>query len=82
MGTTREDIRGWLERAKAQGASHMLVVCDTFDHDDYPVNVIPPHKARDVFADYNSKSMQRVMECYDLSLDIEKQLLTDRVFNF
>jgi hypothetical protein len=30
MATTRDDIRAWLKRAP-EGATHMLVVCDTFD---------------------------------------------------
>ena len=78
MGTTREDIRSWLERAKAKGATHVIVVCDTYDHEDYPVEVMPGQDARKIFDEHNGKNMQRVMEVYSLALDIEKQLLEDR----
>jgi hypothetical protein len=37
MAATKQDIIGWLDRGKAQGATHVIVVCDTFDWDDYPV---------------------------------------------
>ena len=38
MGTTKEDIRIWLEEAD-EDDRYMLVVCDTFDHEDYNVFV-------------------------------------------
>lgn len=82
MGTTRDDIRSWLQRAKAEGATHMIVVCDTYDHEDYPVSVQPGEDARKKYDEYNGKNMQRVMEVYNLSIDIEKQLLEHRAFNF
>lgn len=82
MGTTREDIRGWLERAKKAGATHMLVVCDTYDHEEYPVEVKPSENVQEVYKQYQGPNMQRVMECYNLKLDIEKQLLEHRAFNF
>jgi len=42
MGTTREQIRGWLERGVvADGATHMVVACDTFDWEDYLVYMSP-----------------------------------------
>jgi uncharacterized protein YegP (UPF0339 family) len=74
MGTTKADIRGWLERAKREGATHMIVVCDTFDYDDYPVMVMPGEDARTKMGEYTSENMQRVMECYALHLDWDKQL--------
>jgi len=37
--TTKENIQQWFEEGLELGASHLLVVCDTFDHEDYPVYV-------------------------------------------
>jgi hypothetical protein len=62
MSTTHEDIARWLKEGKAKGATHLIVVCDTFDHDDYPVYVMPGENARAKEAEYNGKSMQRVHE--------------------
>lgn len=80
--TNKEDILGWLEEAKTAGATHLLVVSDTFEYEDYPVKVMPSEKVRDVHAKYNGKDMQRVMEVYALHIDFQKQLDEYRSFHF
>jgi hypothetical protein len=82
MATTKEEIRGWLNQAKEQGATHLIIVCDTFDHVDFPLPVMPGQDARAVHDAHNGKNMERVMEVYNLSLDFELQLSAARVFNF
>ena len=74
MGTTRSDIKGWLDEGARQGASHVIVACDTFDHSDYPVYIPLGNNPRA----YPLGSMQKAMECYDLSLPIEGQLAEPR----
>lgn len=75
--TSKSEIKGWLERAEPEH-NYMLVVCDTFDHEDYPVLVI-----NDVAAaiEYYSKNMQKVMEVYNLSMDLDEQLDAYRSYN-
>lgn len=81
--TTKEEIRSWLERGKREGATHVIVVCDSFDYEDYPVMVKPGGKScREVEAEYSGKNMQRVMEVYSLSLDFESQLREHRAFHY
>ncbi len=82
MGTTQEDIRGWIKRGQEQNATHLIVVCDTFEHDDYPVFVSDKENVREVYEEYNNKNTQRVMEVYNLKQDIEKQLNEIRANNF
>lgn len=78
--TTKAQIASWFDRGVAEGASHMLVLCDTFDYDDYPVYVNTVEEARER---YNKPGdMQRVMEVYNLSMDKDAQLDKGRVFNF
>lgn len=82
MATTREEIRNWIKRGMKEKATHMLVVVDTFDYGDYPVFV---KKDENVYAkekEYNQSPMQRVMEVYNLSKDIETQLAEHRSFNY
>ncbi len=81
MATTQDDIRGWLKEAKRQKATHLIVVVDTFDHQDYPVYVKPGEDIHAQVAHYNGPNMQRVMEVYNLSLDWEHQLATRRAWN-
>jgi hypothetical protein len=82
MGTTKEDIKEWIKRGQEQGATHMIVVCDTFDWDDYPVYVMPGEDARKKFESYNGANMQKVMEVYNLSKDVNKQMNQHRSFEF
>lgn len=80
MGTTKADIREWLERYKDSGATHLIVVCDTFDHEDYPVPVMPNESVDEVERSHNT-NMQRVMEIYNYALDLEEQIAKGRVFS-
>lgn len=83
MATTKEDIKEWIKQGKAQGATHMIVVCDTFDWEDYPVYVKPDEDVRKRYDSYASgANMQKVMEVYNLSKNIETQLKTRRNFEF
>lgn len=82
MGTTREDILGWLKEGKRRRSTHIIVVCDTFDHGDYPVYVQRSADVREEADKYDNKNMQRVMEVYALHLDLESQLSEKRSFHY
>ena len=82
MPTTQQEIRQWLERGKAKGASHMLVVCDTFDWSDYPVFVMPHENARDRADENNGPNMTKLMEVYKIGDDWDEQLGQYRCFNY
>ena len=81
MSASRDDIRGWLMQGKLQGATHMIVACDTFDWTDYPVYVQPNERAEDRVRDFDEKNMQRVMEVYDLSMPFHTQLQEYRAWH-
>lgn len=74
-------IRRWLDNAKSKGATHMLVVSDTFNHECYPVNVMPCDNASNLHNKYNAMEMQKVMEVYSLSKNIELQLNEHRALH-
>ena len=77
MSITRSDILRWLEDSKSHH-THMLVVCDTFDYEDYPVHT---SDVRESIRKYQDASMQTIMEVYDLSMDFGEQLDTHRAWN-
>lgn len=82
MATTKEMIREWLERAY-EGDTHMVVVCDQFDYEDYPIFITQEENIRDRVREINAKNMQVVMEVYNLSIDLDEQVnSSDRVFNY
>lgn len=77
--TTHDEISEWFDRGVSQGAAHMIVVCDTCDHEDYPVFSTGDEETRAAYAQYNGQNMQRVMEVYDLPDDKVAQLNERRV---
>lgn len=77
--TTKAEIAEWFERGRANGDRYMAVVRDTFDHSDYPkyfadAKSCLEHKA-------HPGGMQRIMETYDLTDDLGKQLAEARADN-
>jgi len=90
---TTAEIKEWLSNeyrefyCRMHGYSpddltHMIVVCDTFSWEDYPVFVTRDQDVREVEAEYDDVNMQRIMEVYSLSMDIEKQLAEKRAFHY
>ena len=66
--TTRGMISEWFDRGVADGAKHMLVICDTFDHDDYPVFTKTDF---DCLLKYkNPGEMQRVIQVIETTLAV------------
>ena len=56
----------WLEKAKEKGATHVVVVCDTFDWSYYPVYVMPGEDARKIADANNGPNMTKLMEVYNM----------------
>jgi hypothetical protein len=82
MPTTQDDIREWLKEAYAKGCSHMVVACDTYDHTDFPVYVMPNQSVQKVIKEHSDyDKMQRVMEVYTMRLPMEEQLAEHRAYH-
>ena len=83
MAATKEDINRWLDDLYEGDASHMIVVCDTFDWDrDYPVYVPMGEDPHKVYDRYNGRNMNKVMEVYSRWVDREAQLYELRSMHF
>ena len=84
MAASRSDIEGWFKRGKKEGQTHLIVMCDTYDWDDYPV-YINTKEGQDIEKEVKEKlkgaNMQKLMEVYDLSMDMESQLNERRAFH-
>lgn len=81
MATTREQISEWFEQGVKQKFTHMLIVCDTFDWDDYPVFAKNDEEALFEYQNNNGQHMQKVMEVYDLRADKAEQLNETRAMH-
>jgi hypothetical protein len=82
MGTTRAEISRWFDDGVRDGKLYMIVVCDTFDYEDYPVYVSEEESFDAVYAKHNGENMQKIMEVYDLSADKGEQLAERRAFHY
>lgn len=80
--TTPNDIGTWFDEGKRGGATHLIVVFDSWDHEDYPVYVKPTEDVREIYNKHQGQNMERVMEVYNLSMDKAVQLAEFRAFNF
>ena len=80
MATTRDDIRAWLLRGKADGATFMIVASDSFDREEYPVYVMKNTDVKAEVKRIQAESMQSVREVYSYGRDIEEQLSAARAW--
>ena len=72
MGTTKDDLRNWFRHGVASDHKYLIVLCDTFDWTDYDKYADTAVQAKAITS--NPGSMQKVMEVYDLTMDMETQL--------
>ena len=82
MAATRTDIKHWFGQGVKQKATHMVVVCDTFDFEDYPIFVMPGEDVHEIAEKHDGPNMTKLMEVYSFSLDMETQLREERAFHY
>lgn len=80
MSTGKELIRTWLQEAKAEKATHVVVRSDDFSHEYYPHACHSASHAREVAG--KTGNMQSTIEVYKLSMNWDKQLNETRAYNF
>lgn len=81
MAATKDDIERWFLRGRATSKDCMIVVCDTYDWEDYPV-FTTLSDFKDKYKEFDGVNMQKIMEVYDLSKDMIEQLSLKRCFNY
>jgi hypothetical protein len=82
MSATRQDIDRWFEAGLSSGATHMIVVCDTYDYENYPVYVNKNEDVEEKVKLYEQKDMQSIEEIYNLSMSKEEQFNECRAFHY
>lgn len=81
MAANESQIRTWVNRGIKTGATHVIIVCDHWDYDDFPVYVDKGESVQERVSYYNGNNMCSVMEVYDLSMDIEAQMNEPRAWH-
>ncbi len=64
------DLDKWVAEAVENGSSHIIVVCDTFEYDDYPVYVKAGEDLREARFKYDGRNMQMVETCREYSRSV------------
>lgn len=64
--TTREEREQWIKSGIESGATHLVVFCDSFSYEDFPVAVMPGQDVAQVQRKHLETPMTRVMEVIDL----------------
>jgi hypothetical protein len=82
MAITKQEISDWFDRALFNGCSHLIIVCDTFDWEDYPVYVMPNESVHEKASEFDGRNMQKVMEVYSMKLDKQSQMNEYRGFHY
>jgi hypothetical protein len=78
---TRQDIEDWWDEGFRNGATHLIVVCDTYDYDDYPIWVLLDEDVGEIVNRVRSRPLARIMEVYSYALDREYQLNEHRAWH-
>ena len=81
MAASKKQIREWIERGVETGATHVIIVYDSWDYEDYPVYVDKDQSVNAEIDARDGRNMLSVMEVYDLSMDIEAQLAEYRAWH-
>lgn len=81
MATSREMLSDWFDEGIKNSQKYMIVVCDTYDYEDYPVYADSDSEYEEKQKKYTINNMQTIMEVYDLSLRKTAQLNEVRAFN-
>lgn len=77
MEASYNNIKSCLYAGDNGEYSHLLIVCDTFDYEDYPVYIKKDEDIKGKILQY-SQNMQKVMEVFNYSIDLEYQLAETR----
>lgn len=81
MAATKNCIENWFDRGIKSKDKYLIVVCDTFEYEDYPVYAFDEDSCREKIEYFKNADMSKVMEVYDLSKDKEWQLNQPRAWN-
>ena len=71
---TEQDKADWIREGLEKGANYLLIVCDTFSYEDYPV-FATTYNIRKKTAEF-SKDMQMIHETINLKAMSERKLIS------
>lgn len=79
MAATKDDLRRWFQEGVTRGERYMVVMVDHVDFEDFPEYTRDHSHALHLIA-HPGQSL-RVMEVYDLAMDMEAQMAEHRAWH-
>ena len=78
----KEEIKQIIMSGNTLEYSHCIIVCDTFEYEDYPVYVKHGEDIYEYIKYYNDcNRMSKIMEIYNYNLDLDEQLKEIRAYH-
>ena len=74
MAASKHQIREWVDIGVKTGATHVIIVYDRWDYEDFPIYIDKGQSVEKRVSSYDGKDMCSVMEVYNLSMDIDAQM--------
>lgn len=81
MGASKKEIRKWYEEGKRKEYYYLAVCCDSANFRYFPAFADTP-SGIDSISEELKNNHQFVVSVYKLKSDLEKQLDSDRLFNY
>jgi hypothetical protein len=78
--TTKDDIRNWFDRGVSLGKDIMIVLCDPFDYEQYPIYT-DAAEYEQKYQDLGNVLVSGVMRVYDLTQSKDVQLAEPRALH-
>lgn len=79
MSTTLSELKQWFQNGVKHKALYMIVACDTFDWEDYPIYCKTREEMIQQVADHTGINMQKIMEVYDLTIPMKDQMIPGKL---
>ena len=73
MSATKQELMGWYDAGKLSASTHMIVACDTYDHENYPVYVQQHEDVKAELERIRSQDMTSVDEVYSYNPKYTKE---------
>lgn len=65
----KEEIKAWIKSGKESGYHYLIVACDTFDYEDYPIFIKDKVEVDRRIGELDQRSMQDYHHVFDLSIE-------------
>lgn len=89
MTATKADLIRWFDEGVERGATHMIVVVDRYDHENFPVYIPtdkdPFHSGKEVITNPREWPVPQghgIDECYDLRMSKDFQMSERRAHHW